>query len=106
MTKRKLKELNDLMYQALRSIQNYPVRDSYSPEVLEPDIEDFHYVSMELFRESRQLIGKASTALQQYEYICMGTNRSECRNIFCNKKADCQFYKWSHQRSADKINNK
>lgn len=105
MTKRKLKQLNDLLYNALRDIQNYPVRDSYSPEVLEPDVEDFHHVSYELFRESRQLISKASMALHQYEYICMGEYKEECRNFFCTKKTDCQFSKWSHQRRADKINN-
>lgn len=106
MTKRKLKQLNDLLYNALRKIENYPVRDSYSPEVLEPDADDFYHVSRELFIESRQLISVARSALCQYALICMGENKEECRNFFCTKKTDCQFSKWSHQRRADKINNK
>lgn len=106
MTKRKLKELNDILYKALRKIENFPVRDSYSPEVLEPDAEDFYHVSRELFIENRQLTSMARNALCQYALICMGEHKGECRNIFCTKRKDCEYSKWSHQRSADKINNK
>lgn len=102
MTKRKLKQLNEILYKALLDIRSFPVRDRATPEVTYPDIDDFHMVNMELFHDCKALIGKAKGALCQYALVCMGENKQECRNFFCPKKKDCEYSKWSYQRGAVK----